>query len=75
MNNELSKLMTGITSYWSRHTWATIAASLDVPDDVISLALGHSARNATTAIYIERDRKKIDKANRRVIDWVWYGKK
>ena len=75
MNNELSELMTGITSYWSRHTWATIAASLDVPDDVISLALGHAARNATTAIYIERDRKKIDKANRRVIDWVWYGKK
>lgn len=75
MNANLSELMTGITSYWSRHTWATIAASLDVPDDVISLALGHSARNATTAIYIERDRKKIDKANRRVIDWVWYGKK
>lgn len=75
MNANLSGLMTGITSYWSRHTWATIAASLDVPDDVISLALGHSARNATTAIYIERDRKKIDKANRRVIDWVWYGKK
>lgn len=75
MNANLSELMTGITSYWSRHTWATIAASLDVPDDVISLALGHAARNATTAIYIERDRKKIDKANRRVIDWVWYGKK
>lgn len=75
MNVNLSELMTGITSYWSRHTWATIAASLDVPDDVISLALGHAARNATTAIYIERDRKKIDKANRRVIDWVWYGKK
>ena len=75
MNANLSELMTGITSYWSRHTWATIAASLDIPDDVISLALGHSARNATTAIYIERDRKKIDKANRRVIDWVWYGKK
>lgn len=75
MNANLSELMKGITSYWSRHTWATIAASLDVPDDVISLALGHSARNATTAIYIERDRKKIDKANRRVIDWVWYGKK
>ena len=75
MNRELSGLMTGITSYWARHSWATIAASIDIPDDVISLALGHSARNATTAIYIERDRRKIDEANRRVIDWVWYGKK
>lgn len=75
MNKELSELMDGITSYWARHTWATIAAWLDIPDDVISLALGHAARNATTAIYIERDRKKIDDANRRVIDWVFYGKK
>jgi integrase len=74
MNKELSEV-SGVTSYWARHSWATIAASLDIPDDVISLALGHSARNATTAIYIERDRRKIDEANRRVIDWVLYGKK
>lgn len=88
MNKELSEVsgnigkyrgsigeVSGVTSYWARHSWATIAASLDIPDDVISLALGHSSRNATTAIYIERDRKKVDDANRRVIDWVLYGKK
>ena len=75
MDNELSNLMAGVTSYWARHTWATLAASLDIPDDVISLALGHSARNATTDIYIERDRKKVDDANRRVIDYIYYNKK
>lgn len=32
-------------------------------------------RNSTTAIYIERDQRKVDEANRRVIDWVLYGKR
>lgn len=31
-----------LTSYWARHTWATIASELDIPVDVISHALGHS---------------------------------
>lgn len=66
----------GITSYWARHTWATMAAELDVPDAVISQALGHSGdTNSTTAIYIKRDQKKVDEANRKVLDWVLYGKK
>lgn len=70
VNQELPK---GITTYWARHSWATIAASLDIPDDVISQALGHAARNSTTAIYIERDQRKVDEANRRVIDYVLDG--
>lgn len=64
-----------ITTYFARHSWATIAAELDIPDDVISQALGHAARNSTTAIYIERNIRKVDEANRRVIDWVLYGKR
>lgn len=60
----------GITSYWARHTWATIASELDIPDATISAALGHSTTNATTAIYIDFNRDKIDKANRKVIDYV-----
>ena len=65
----------GLTSYWARHTWATIAYSLDIPKDVISQALGHSSGNAVTEIYINRDERKIDEANRRVLDWVLYGKR
>lgn len=63
-----------VTTYYARHSWATIAALLDIPDDTISQALGHSPRNATTAIYIKRDTRKVDAANRRVIDFVLYGK-
>lgn len=64
-----------LTLYWARHSWATIAAELDVPDAVISQALGHSASNSTTEIYIRRDIKKVDEANRRVLDWVLYNKR
>ena len=63
-----------ITSYWARHTWATIAASLDIPKETIAAALGHGG-NTVTDIYIDFDRDKIDKANRRVIDYVLRCKK
>lgn len=63
-----------LTSYWARHTWATIAASLDIPKETIAAALGHGG-NSVTDIYIDFDRAKIDAANRRVIDYVLYDKR
>lgn len=63
-----------LTTYWARHTWATIAASLDIPKETIAAALGHGG-NTITDIYIDFDQRKVDEANRRVIDWVLYGKK
>lgn len=63
-----------LSTYWARHTWATIAASLDIPKETISKALGH-ADEKTADIYIEFDMRKIDEANRKVIDWVLYGRK
>lgn len=64
----------GVTTYWARHTWATIAASLDIPKDTIAAALGHGG-DTVTDIYIDFDQKKVDEANRRVLDWVLYGKR
>ncbi len=61
-----------LSTYWARHTWATIAASLDIPKETIAAALGHGG-NTVTDIYIDFDRKKVDEANRKVIDWVLYG--
>ena len=60
----------GISSYWSRHTWATLAASLDIPKETISEALGHSFGLSVTSIYIQFDQRKVDDANRKVIDYV-----
>lgn len=64
-------LFPDLSSYWARHTWSTVAAELDVPKEVIAHALGHSWANSTTTdIYIRFDMKKVDEANRKVIDFV-----
>lgn len=68
-------LFPSLTTYWARHSWATIAASLDIPNETIAAALGHGYGNRITAIYIDFDRRKVDEANRKVLDWVLYGKK
>ena len=57
-----------LSTYWARHSWATIAASLDVPNETIAAALGHSFGNRTTAIYIDFNLRKVDEANRKVLD-------
>ena len=63
-----------LTSYWARHTWATIAYSLDIPKETIAHALSQG-NYTVTDIYIDYDIKKVDEANRRVLDWVLYGKR
>lgn len=63
-------LFPDISQYWCRHTWATIAAELDIPKETIAAALGHDMGNTTTAIYINFNQKKVDEANRHVIDFL-----
>lgn len=48
---------------------------LDISIDTISAALGHQYGSRVTAVYINPDQKRVDQANRRVIDWVFYGKR
>lgn len=65
-----------LSSYWCRHTWATIAYNCcGVPEDIIAQALGHASAHTTTSIYINRSAKLVDEANRKVLDWVLYGKR
>jgi len=59
-----------LTGYWSRHTWATIAFSIGVPKDIISLALGHSFGLSVTDIYIDYSSTQVDEANRKVLDFL-----
>ena len=66
----IKPLFPNLSSYWSRHTWATLAAEIDIPIETISAALGHSYGSSTTNIYIRFDLKKVDDANRKVIDYV-----
>lgn len=63
-------IVPGLTTYWARHTWATIAASLDVPKETIAHALGHG-NDTVTDVYIDFDKRKVDEANRKVLDFVF----
>lgn len=61
------KLPIPLTTYVSRHAWATIAKSKNVPVNVISDALGHDSI-ATTQIYLASiDTSVIDRANEMII--------
>lgn len=65
-----------LTSYFARHSWATIAYNdLQIPKDIIAQALGHSGGETVTDIYLDKDPRLVDEANRRVLDWVLYGKR
>ncbi len=66
----ITPLFPELSSYWARHTWATLAADLEIPVETISRAMGHSIGSATTSIYIRFNERKIDEANRKVIDYV-----
>lgn len=61
------KLPIPLTTYVSRHAWASIAKSKNIPVNVISDALGHDSI-ATTQIYLASiDTSTIDRANELII--------
>jgi integrase len=75
INKKLAKVRPGLTTYYARHTWASIAFNIGIQKDVVSLALGHSFGVRVTDTYINADLSRVDEANRRVIDYVLYNKK
>lgn len=73
LNKALQRIASGlgsdfppITSYWARHTWATLASSIGIPKDVIAAGLGHSGHTVTD-VYIDFDLRLVHAANRRLI--------
>ena len=61
-----------ISPYWFRHTWATIARNeCGISKDDIDLCLVHKGNNPMADIYIKPDYKRIDEANRKVLDFVF----
>ena len=60
-------LETGLSSYTSRHSWATAARNHEVPLPVISAGLGHTSEH-TTRIYLDcLESSVIDRANRAIV--------
>lgn len=68
-NRKDKGLIPELTTYYARHTWATIASKIGIQRDTIAAALGHGG-NTVTDIYIDFDQTKVDEANRKVIDYV-----
>lgn len=59
-----------LTSYVSRHTWASEALAHHVPVSVISRAMGHSSER-TTQIYLSPlDQSELDRANKQVTNFL-----
>ena len=71
----LRQIHPDLTTYYARHTWATMAAELDIPIETISHALGHKIGSPVTAIYVAYNQRKVDEANRKVIDYLNADKK
>lgn len=63
----LVNLPVNLTTYVSRHAWATIAKSKNVPINVISDALGHDSVNTTQIYLASIDASVIDKANELIV--------
>lgn len=64
-----------LTTYWARHSFATIAYELDIPIETIAAILGHKYGSKVTSVYIKPNQNKANEAIRRVIDYVLYGMK
>lgn len=69
INLNIKLILPYVTVYWARHSWATVASELDIPDATIDIAMGHKVQGMA-GIYINRNLKKVSEANRKVIDYI-----
>lgn len=74
MNFVLGKYMPGLTIYWARHTWASLAVELDIPDRTVFMGLAHKQGSYSDETYITMRNRKLDEANRRILDYIICGK-
>ncbi|WP_294627666.1 site-specific integrase [uncultured Bacteroides sp.] len=67
---EILRTDEGLSSYTARHTWATMAYHCEIHPGIISEAMGHSSITVTETYLKPFHNKKIDEANRQVVDFV-----
>lgn len=66
---DITPLFPGLSTYWARHTFATIAhVDCGISTDMVADLLGHSNGNEVTNIYIRKNENAMDEAARKVID-------
>lgn len=73
VNNKLKEvsamadLQINLSMYVSRHSWASIAKSQNIPLSVISEGMGHGSENTTQIYLASLDNSTIDKANEMIL--------
>ena len=67
---EVLGLSDKLSSYTARHTWATTAYYCEIHPGIISEAMGHSSITVTETYLKPFRNKKIDEANKQVVDFV-----
>lgn len=73
VNNKLKEISTmaglqmNLTMYVSRHSWASIARSQNIPLSIISEGMGHDSENTTQIYLASLDNSMIDKANEMIL--------
>lgn len=63
----VAKIKAPVSTYYARHSVATIAKNIGIPTDDIKAILGH-ADNTITDIYIDLDQNIKDKALRKILN-------
>ena len=73
VNNKLKEISTmaglqmNLTMYVSRHSWASIAKSQNIPLSIISEGMGHDSENTTQIYLASLDNSMVDKANKMIL--------
>lgn len=71
VDKTMKELIPGCTAYYARHTIASLADELDIPEGTIGRILGHKDKaHETTMIYINPMQSKADKACRMIFDYI-----
>ncbi|MBR5469216.1 MAG: hypothetical protein IKU78_01990 [Paludibacteraceae bacterium] len=60
-----------LSLYWARYSWASYADKIGIEEKVISKSLGHADVSIAGKHYISYDWERTDKANRKVIDYLF----
>ena len=68
--SEMLGLETGLSSYTSRHSWASVARNHNVPVSIISEGMGHTSEHTTRIYLTSLENSVIDDANRHVISFL-----
>lgn len=69
---QIDPLYPRLTTYWARHTWATLMTSIGAPVSVISMGLSH-ADNSMNAVYAKSDFSNLDQWNWKLINFIVEG--